>query len=104
AFEAGAPLLPRRKLLARLERRLIERTRKLFARGVAQEGGGICDDGTNLGFQACRFTAVADKAHDVFHASLKRRTLRHAETNEVFGVHRENWREGEREFWRNGLF
>ena len=86
-LEALAPLTPRRERLALRERRLVERASKRLAQRIAEKRDRIRDNCRHLVFEARGIAAPANEIDDELERELDRRAVRHAEADEVFGVH-----------------
>ena len=80
-------MTPRREFRARRERRAIDRTRQRRAQFIGEERRRIGDDVENLGLKQRAVLALRDEVLDELVRELDRLAHRHAEADEVFGVH-----------------
>ena len=103
-FEALAPLPPRRDGGVDGARGLEQRLGEITPQFICRETRRLSHDGFDFGWQQCLVTALEDEARDELDAAACGFAGRHAEGDEVFGVHGlcavklADWRGGENPF------
>jgi AAA-like domain/TIR domain len=84
---ASSPLTPRREFRARRESRAVDRTSERRAQFIGEERRRIGDDVENIRLKQRAILTLCDEVLDELVRERDRLADRHAEANEVYGVH-----------------